>query len=127
LNPGLVVFMNTDMDLFELILFDVIIVLIFVCFLITAVFFTDNNLFLMFLSLAFGLFSLPFSRTLGCWWTFLRSQEREKLHICLDNTKKTAGWIFLDFGLKGNARMFRGISLATAVFAVVDLVRYLVG
>lgn len=119
--------MNTDMDLFELILFDVVIVLIFVCFLITAVFFTDNNLFLMFLSLAFGLFSLPFSRTLGGWWTLLRSQEREKLHICLDNSKKSAGWKFLDFGLKGNAWMFRGMSIATAVFAVVDLIRCLLG
>ncbi len=115
------------MDLFELILFDVIILLIFVCFLITAVFFTGNNPFLIFLSLAFGLFTLPFSMTLGSWWTLLRSQERERLNIKLDECKKSVKWIFGDFGLKGNAWIFRTMSIVTAGFSLYDLIRYLTG
>ena len=57
--------MNTDMDFLELILFSTIILLIFVCFMLTALFFTSDNLFLIFLSLAFGLLTVPLAPVIG--------------------------------------------------------------
>ncbi len=119
--------MNQDMDLFELILFSTMILLIFTCFLVTAVFFTGSNLFLIMLSLVFGLLTMPFARTVGGWWTLLKSQERERLKISPDENKKATRWLFLDFGLKGNTRFFGSISLLTALFAVYNLVRYITG
>jgi hypothetical protein len=127
MNPGLVVCMNTDMDLFELILFSTIIMLTFVCFVLTAVFFTDNNLFLIFLSLTFGLVGMPISSTVGLWWTQLKGQERDRLNISLDEGNKAPSWLFLDFGLKGNTRLFRIMSIITVIFAVVSLIRYVMG
>jgi hypothetical protein len=119
--------MNTDMDLLELILFDVFISLIFVCFLITAVFFTGDSLFLILLSMAFGLVTIPFASTLGGWWTLLKMQERERMKYEIDKDKRFSGWICLDFGLKGNVRMFRVFSLVIAGVALYDLVRYFIG
>jgi hypothetical protein len=119
--------MSTDMDLFELLLFDVIILLIFACFMITAIFFTGNNLFLILLSLIFGLFTVPHSRTIGGWWSLLKSQEREKFKIKTDENRKSTRWIIGDFGLKGNAWIFRSMSLITAVFAAYNLIKYIVG
>lgn len=118
--------MNTDMDLIEVVLFDVIIVLIYVCFLVTAVFFTDNNLFLIVFTLIFGLGSMLLSKIIGIWWTFLRSQARMIFKLKLDETKKCSGWKYCDFGLKGNARLFRIMSVAIAVIAVYDLARYFI-
>ena len=117
--------MDTDMDLFELILFDVVISLIFLAFLLTSVFFTENNLFLILLSMAFGLLALPFTGTLGGWWSLLKTQERCKLNISLD--KKITGWLCLDFGLKGNAWFFRIVSVIISLFALYNLVRYFTG
>jgi hypothetical protein len=125
MNPGLVVFMRTDMDLFELILVSTFTLLIFVCFMLTAVFFTGNNLFLILLCLAFGLVAVPFSPVIGEWWTLLKFQEREKLNISLDDYENSPRWLFLDFNLKGNKLLFRVISVVTAVFAVYDLIKYL--
>jgi hypothetical protein len=119
--------MNQDMDLFELILFSTMILLIFTCFLVTAVFFTGSNLFLIMLSLVFGLLTMPFARTVGGWWTLLKSQERERLKISPDENKKATRWLFLDFGLKGNTRLFWIISLVTGVFGAYNLVRYFTG
>jgi hypothetical protein len=119
--------MNSDMDLFELVLFDVFITLIFVCFFVTSVFFTGHNLFLILLSLAFGLFTIPFAVTLGGWWTLLKMQERDKFRINIDENKPSARWIYLDFGMKGNARLFRVMSLVIALFALYDLIRYFSG
>jgi hypothetical protein len=119
--------MNTDMDLFELILFSTIILLVFMCFLVTAVFFTGQNLFLIILSMAFGLLTTPFSKTLGGWWTLLKTQERCKLKINYDKNKPSTGWFFLDFGLKGNTWLFRIMSWITAVFAFYNLVRFFSG
>ena len=119
--------MNADMDLFELVLFSIVILLVFICFLVTAVFFTGHNLFLILLSLAFGLISAPFSMTLGGWWTLLKNQEREKLKIKYNENNSPSRWIFLDFGLKGNARLFRIMSFVIALFAVYNLVRYFSG
>jgi hypothetical protein len=119
--------MNTDMDLLELILFDVFISLIFVCFLITAVFFTGDSLFLIGLSLAFGLLTTPFASTLGGWWTLLKAQERERMKYVVDENKRFSTWICLDFGLKGNMRLFRVLSLVIAGVALYDLVRFFTG
>lgn len=126
MNPGLVGFMNTDMDLIEVILFSTMILLVFVCFLVTSVFFTGGNLFLILLSFVFGILALPLSKTVGGWWTLLKSQERERLKITPDENKKSTRWLFLDFGLKGNMWLFRGMSVITAVFAAYHLVRYLI-
>jgi hypothetical protein len=124
MNPGLVGIMNTDMDLFELILFSTIILLIFVCFMLTALFFTSDNLFLILLCLAFGLISVRFAPLFGEWWTMLKYQEKEKLNISHEEYERSPHWLFLDFSLKGNKMLFRIISLITAVFAVYDLIRY---
>ena len=117
--------MDTDMGLFELILFDIVISLIFIAFLLTAVFFTDHNLFLIMLSLAFGMLAFPFTDTLGGWWTLLKTQERCKLNISLE--RKCVGWLCLDFGLKGNVRFFRIVALIIAAFSFYNLVRYFTG
>jgi|WetSurMetagenome_2_1015567.scaffolds.fasta_scaffold683377_1 hypothetical protein len=114
---------DTDMDFFELVLFDVLIVLIFACFLVTAVFFTGNNLFIINLSLVFGAITIPFSRFFSGWWTYLRYHEREKAKII---GKNPARWMFFDFGLKGNTWMFRIISLVTTGFALYNLVMFFV-
>jgi hypothetical protein len=119
--------MSSDMDLFELILFEAFITLIFVCFFITSAFFTGHNLFLILLSLAFGLFTIPFSATLGGWWTLLKMQERSKLRISIDENRPSARWVYLDFGLKGNARLFRIMSVVIALFAVYNLISYFSG
>jgi hypothetical protein len=119
--------MNTDMDLLELILFDVFISLIFVCFLITAVFFTGDSLFLILLSMAFGLVTIPFASTLGGWWTLLKAQERERMKYTVDDKKRFSSWICLDFGLKGNMRLFRVLSVVIAAVTLYDLVRYFTG
>lgn len=115
------------MDLFELALFDVIIALIFVCFLITAVFFTGDNLFLILLSLAFGALSFPYAGVFGEWMLQIKSQERQKLGIRGITAKDPMKWIFLDFGKNGNAWVFRVISMMTAGFALFNLVRYFTG
>lgn len=119
--------MNTDMDLFELALFDVIIDLVFVCFLITAVFFTGHNLFLILLTLAFGAFTFPCAGIFGEWMLQIKSQEREKLGIHGITAKDPLKWVFGDFGKKGNAWIFRLISIMTAGFALYNLVRYFTG
>jgi len=116
--------MNTDMDFLELILFSTIILLIFVCFMLTALFFTSDNLFLIFLSLAFGLLTVPLAPVIGGWWTLLKYQEKEKLNISQADYERSPKWLFLDFGYKGNKLLFRVISIITAVFALYDLIRY---
>jgi len=118
--------MNTDMDLFELILFDVLIVLIFLCFLLTALFFSSNNLFIILLSFAFGLVTLPFARNLGQWMTLIRYREREIISGRSDKNVKAAGWVF-GLGIKGHALIFRIVSGMIALFALYDLIRYLAG
>jgi hypothetical protein len=119
--------MNTDMDLFELVLFEAVLSLIYICFLLTAVFFTGQNLFLILLSMSFGLLTVPFSNTSGSWWTFLKYQEREKLKTHPGERKWIISWLCLDFGLKGNCRFFGIISVITAGFAVYHLVMYWLG
>jgi hypothetical protein len=114
---------DTDMDFFELVLFDVLIVLIFACFLLTAVFFTSNNLFIINLSLIFGAITIPCARYFGGWWTYLRYHEREKVKII---GQRPARVLFFDFGLKGNAWMFRVISGITAGFAFYNLIRFFI-
>jgi hypothetical protein len=57
----------------------------------------------------------------------LKSQEREKFKIKTDENRKSTRWIIGDFGLKGNAWIFRSISIVTAVFAAYNLIRYLAG
>jgi hypothetical protein len=115
---------DTEMDLFELILFDVLLVLFFTCFLLTAIFFTDGNLFLINLSLVFGALTIPFANYFGGWWTYLRSHERRQIAAILKINSSLAGWIFFDFGLKWNTRLFRILSAIIAVFSVFDLVMY---
>ena len=119
--------MNTDMDLFELVLFDVLIVLIFLCMLLTAVFFTGDNLFLIVLSFTFGVSSFPFAGTLGVWMADIKSQERERLRLPEITIKNPLRWPFLDFGKKGNAWIFRIVSGVTAAFALYNLITYLAG
>jgi hypothetical protein len=119
--------MNTDMDLFELVLFDVLIVLIFLCMLLTAVFFTGHNLFLILLSFTFGMCSYPFAGILGGWMADIKEQEREKLHIPEITIKNPLRWVLLDAGKKGNAWIFRIISVVTAVSGLYNLVMYLIG
>jgi hypothetical protein len=115
--------MNTDMDFFELVLFDVLIVLIFACFLVTAVFFTGNNLFIINLSLVFGAITIPGARYFSGWWTYLRYHEREKAKKF---GQRPARVLFFDFGLKGNAWMFRIISVITAGFAFFNLIKFFI-
>lgn len=119
--------MNTDMGIFELFLFDVFISLIFICFLITAVFFTGDSLFLILLSMFFGLLTIPVASILGGWWSLLKAQEREKLKYEIKPEKKYTGWICLDFGLKGNIRLFRVLSIVIAAVSAYDLVRFFTG
>jgi hypothetical protein len=114
---------DTDMDFFELVLFDVLIVLIFACFLLTAVFFTSNNLFIINLSLVFGAITIPCARFLSGWWTYLRYHEREKAKKI---GQRPAKLLFFDFGLKGNTWLFRVMSLVTAGFAFYHLVRFFI-
>jgi len=114
---------DTDMDFFELVLFDVLIVLIFACFLVTAVFFTSNNLFVINLSLVFGAITIPCARYFGGWWTYLRYHEREKAKKI---GQRPARYLFFDFGLKGNAWMFRVISVITAGFAFYNLIKFFI-
>jgi hypothetical protein len=117
--------MNTDadMDFFELVLFDVLIVLIFVCFFLTAVFFTSNNLFIINLALIFGAITIPCARFFSGWWTYLRYHEREKAKKLGQLATRV---IFFDFGLKGNTWMFRAISGVTAAFSFFNLIRYFI-
>jgi hypothetical protein len=118
---------DTDIDLFELVLFDVIIALLFVCFSITAVFFTGQNLFLILLTLAFGALTFPYAGIFGEWMLQIKSREREKLGIHGITIKDPLKWIFLDFGKNGNAWVFRLISVMTAGFALYNLIRYFTG
>ena len=118
---------DTDMDLFELALFDVIISLLFLCFLITSVFFTGKNLFLILLTLAFGGLTFPYASIFGEWMLQIKSREKEKLGIHGITIKEPLKWIFTDFGKSGNAWVFRIISILTAGFAVYNLVMYLTG
>jgi hypothetical protein len=116
--------MNTDMDFFELILFDVLIVLIHACFLLTAVFFTGGNLFIINLALVFGVITIPCAGYFGEWWTYLRYHEREKLYHQFKVGQRPTKWLFFDFGLKGNAWMFRIISVIIVGFSLYHLVRF---
>jgi hypothetical protein len=111
------------MDFFELVLFDVLIVIIFACFLVTAVFFTGNSLFIINLALIFGAITIPAARYFSEWWTYLRYHEREKVK---QFGEKPAKWLFFDFGLKGNTWMFRIISIITAGFSFFHLIRFFI-
>jgi hypothetical protein len=115
------------MGYLELAFYDTLLLLVFAFFLIGAIFGPFGLPPILYVTLIFGLVTLPFAKTFSKWWTYLRYNQRVKIAKRLDVDEESIKWIICcDFGARGNTWFFRIYSLVILGISIYHFVRHMI-